>query len=78
MKGPLQAQSFGVEEYTDFTSVEEQDFLNECPDMTLNNLNKQATAILKLCGIRTTPLLPSLLRPLWPGVVAPDRVLSVG
>ena len=23
------------------------------------------------------PLLPSILGPLWPGVVAPDRVLSI-
>ncbi len=26
----------------------------------------------------STPLLPSLLGLLWPGVVAPDRVLSMG
>ena len=28
-------------------------------------------------GIRSTPLLPLLPGPLWPGVVAPDRALSV-
>ena len=28
--------------------------------------------------MQSTPLLPSLPYPLWPGVVAPDRVLSMG
>ena len=28
--------------------------------------------------MRSTTLLPSLPGPLWPGVVAPDRVLSMG
>ena len=31
----------------------------------------------ELWGIRNTPSLPLLPGPLWPGVVAPDRVLSV-
>ena len=34
--------------------------------------------MLELCGMRSTPLLPSLPGPLWPGVVAPVRVLSMG
>ena len=29
-------------------------------------------------GMRSTSLLPSLPGPLWPGVVAPDRVLRLG
>ena len=29
-------------------------------------------------GMQNTPLLPSLPGPLWSGVVAPDRVLSIG
>ena len=29
--------------------------------------------MLELWGIRSTPLLPSLPGPLWPGVVAPDK-----
>ena len=33
--------------------------------------------MLELCGMRSTPLLPSIPGPLWPGVVAPDRVLSM-
>ena len=34
--------------------------------------------ILKLWGMWITPSLLSLPGPLWPGVVAPDRVLSMG
>ena len=34
--------------------------------------------MLQLCVIQSTPLLPSLHDPLWPGVVAPDRDLSLG
>ena len=34
--------------------------------------------MLELWGMRITPLLPSLPRPLWPGVVAPERFLSMG
>ena len=33
---------------------------------------------MELWGMLGTPSLPSLPRPLWPGVVAPDRVLSMG
>ena len=29
--------------------------------------------MLELWGMRSTPLLPSLPGPLWPGVVAPDE-----
>ncbi len=29
-------------------------------------------------GMQSTPLLPSLPGPLWPGVLALDRVLSMG
>ena len=34
--------------------------------------------MLELWGMRSTPLLPSLPGLLWLGVVAPDRVLSMG
>ena len=34
--------------------------------------------MLELWGMRNTPSWPSLPGPLWPGVVAPDRVLSIG
>ena len=34
--------------------------------------------MLELWGMQSTPSLPSLPVHLWPGVVAPDRVLSMG
>ena len=34
--------------------------------------------MLELWGTRSTPSLPSLLGPLLPGEVAPDRVVSIG
>ena len=34
--------------------------------------------MLELWGMRSTSSLPSLPGPLWPGVVAPDRALSMG
>ena len=37
-----------------------------------------APLMLELWRMRCTPLLSSLPDPLWPGVVAPDRVLSRG
>ena len=33
---------------------------------------------LEIWGMWSTPLLPLLPSPLWPEVVAPDRVLSIG
>ena len=44
--------------------------------------NKQSdgkvTVILELWGMQSTLSLPLLPGQLWPGVVAPDRVLSMG
>ena len=34
--------------------------------------------MLELWGIQSTPSLPSLPGPLWPGVVSPDRALCMG
>ena len=34
--------------------------------------------MLELWGTQSTPSLPKLLDPLWPQVVAPNRVLSMG
>ena len=34
--------------------------------------------MLELWGMRSTPSLPSFPGPLWPGVVVPDRILSMG
>ena len=38
----------------------------------------EVPAVLELWGMRSTSSLPLLPGPLWPGVVAPDRALSMG
>ena len=38
----------------------------------------EASVMLELCGMWSTPSVTSLLGPHCPGVVAPDRVLSIG
>ena len=73
------AQSAGAVEYTDFTSAEGLDpSLNECPRYDTEQSDAEVPVMLKLWGMRSTPLLPSLPGPLWLGVVAPDRTLSMG
>ena len=49
---------------------------NESPGYTKQS-NGEASVMLELLRIRSTPLLTSLPVPLWPGVVAPDKVLSM-
>ena len=41
-------------------------------DMTLNNLKVEVPVMLELWGMQSTPLLPTLPGPLWPGVIVPD------
>ena len=51
---------------------------NECPGYDTELSDGEVPAVLELWGMRSTPSLPSLPGPLWPGVVAPDRALSMG
>ena len=52
---------------------------NKFLDRTLNHLmSNHLMARLQIWGIWNTPSLPLLPRSLWPGVVAPDRVISQG
>ena len=51
---------------------------NECPGYDTKQSDGELPAVLELWGMRRTPSLPSLPGPLWPGVVAPDRALSMG
>ena len=51
---------------------------NECPGYDTKQSDGEVPAVLELWGTRSTPSLPSLPSPLWPGVVAPDRALSMG
>ena len=51
---------------------------NECPGYDTKQSNGEVSAMLELWGMRFTPSLPSLPGPLWPGEVAPDKILSLG
>ena len=51
---------------------------NECPRYDTKQSDGEVQAVLELWRMRSTPLLPSLPGLLWPGVVAPDRALSMG
>ena len=51
---------------------------NECPGYDTKQSDGEVPVMLELWGMRSTPSLTSLPGPLWPGVVAPDRVLSIG
>ena len=64
------AQSDGAIEYTDPPS-------NECPGYDAQT-NSEVPLMLGLWGMWSIPSLPLLPASLWPGVVAPDRALSMG
>ena len=51
---------------------------NECPGYDTKQSNCEFPVIVELWGMQSTLSLPLLPGPLWPGVVAPDRVLSMG
>ena len=74
------AQSAGAVEYTDCFSAEGEDLPppNECPGYDTKQSDGEVPAVLELRGMRSTHSWPSLPGSLWPGVVAPDRALSLG
>ena len=51
---------------------------NECPVYDTNQSDSEVPAVLELWRMRSKRSLSSLPGPLWPGVVAPDRALSMG
>ena len=70
------AQSAGAAEYTKCISVEPHP--NQCPGYDTKQSYGEAPVMLEVWGMQSTSSLPLLLAPLWPGVVAPDSVLSMG
>ena len=52
--------------------------LNECSGYVTKRSDGEVPVMLEIWGMRSAPLLPLLPGPLWPGVVAPDRALSMG
>ena len=51
--------------------------LNENPVYDIKQSDGEAPVMLEFCEITSTFSLQSLPGPLWPGVVAPDRVLPM-
>ena len=72
------AQLARAVEYTDSFSTEGYDSHNECPGYDTKQSDGKVQVILELWGMLSPLSLPSLPGPIWPGVVAPDRVLSTG
>ena len=52
--------------------------MNECPAYDTKQFDGEVLVMLELWGMQSTPSLPLPPGPLWPGVVAPDKVLSMG
>ena len=75
--GILLGQLAGAAEYTNCISAEWEDFPNECPRYDIKQSDGEASVMIELWGVQSTPSLPLLPCPLWPGVVAPDSVLSI-
>ena len=72
------AQSAGDVEYTECISVEGKTPHNEGPGYDTKQSDGEVPVMQELWRMWCTSLLPSLTGPLWPGVVAPDRALSMG
>ena len=70
----MMAQSAGATEYTDCFFAERE----ECPWYNTKQSDREAPVMLDLWGMQCTSSLPSLPEQLCPGMVAPDRVLSMG
>ena len=51
---------------------------NECPIYDTKQSDGEVPVMLRLWGIRSISSLPLLPGPLWIGVVAPNRALSMG
>ena len=71
------AQSCGALESTDSFSAKGQDSPSECLAYDTKQSDGEAPVMLELWGMRSTTSLPSLPGPLWSGVVAPDKDLSM-
>ena len=54
------------------------EFTNECTGYDTKQPDGEVPVMLGLWGMRSTPSLPLLPGPLRPGVIAPDRALSMG
>ena len=71
-------QSSGVLKYTNCFSAEGLYSPNECPGHETKQFDSKSPVILELWRRWSATYLLSRPGPPWPGVVAPDRVLSMG
>ena len=67
-----------LKEYTGWISAAGKDYTNEFLGYDTKQSNGEALVMLELWGMQNTPSLPSISNPLRPGMVAPDKVLSMG
>ena len=65
-------------EYTDCISVDVWDSPNKCSGYDTKQSDDEASLTQELWGMSSIPLSPLLPSPLCLGVVAPERVLSMG
>ena len=73
------AQSTAAVEYTDCISAKGlHPTPNKYPGYDTKQSYGEGSVMVKLWEMRSTPSLPSLRGSFWPGVVAPERVLSMG
>ena len=74
------AQLAKTVEYTDCFSSERvrPHSPNKCPGYDTKQSDGVVLVILEFWGLWSTPSLPLLQGPLWSGMVASDRVLSLG
>ena len=73
------AQSARAVEYADYTSEEGvRPPLNGWPRYDTKQSDGEVPLRLELWGMQSTPSLPLIPGPPWPGMVAPDRALSMG
>ena len=70
------AQWAGAIDYTDLHLCQGVRLPNKCPENDIKPTDGEAPA-LEIWGMWITPPLQLLPGPLWPRVVAPDRVLSM-
>ena len=71
------AQLVGVIEYTNYIFIEEYESPNKCSGYDTKQSDGEASVMLELWGMWSTPSLPLLSGSFWSGVGAPDRVLSM-
>ena len=65
-------QSAEVAEDTDCISAEGQDSLTECPRYDSKQSDDEASVMLEILGMQSTPLLPLFPGTRRPGVIAPN------